>query len=91
MFRKINNNVLGTSYAWKHNQRFTEGSVDADNYNRIFQVSDGENDGFILGFHFNVDAQLPMKPLYDDYILNSDPDSEHARGISMQVGGTRLS
>lgn len=91
LFRKINSNVLGTSYAWKHNQRFTEGSVDADNYNRIFQVSDGENDGFILGFHFNVDAQLPMKPLYDDYILNSDPDSEHARGISMQVGGTRLS
>lgn len=91
LFRKINNNVLGTSYAWKHNQRFTEGSSDADNYNRIFQVSDGENDGFILGFHFNVDAQLPMKPLYDDYILNSDPDSEHARGISMQVGGTRLS
>lgn len=91
LFRKINNSVLGTSYAWKHNQRFTEGSSDADNYNRIFQVSDGENDGFILGFHFNVDAQLPMKPLYDDYILNSDPDSEHARKISMQVGGTRLS
>lgn len=91
LFRKIHNNVLGTSYAWKHNQRFTEGSSDADNYNRIFQVSDGENDGFILGFHFDVDAQLPMKPLYDDYILNSDPDSEHARGISMQVGGTRLS
>ena len=91
LFRKIDNNILGTTYAWQHNQRFTEGSSDADNYNRIFQVSDGENDGFILGFHFNVDAQLPMKPLYDDYILNSDPDSEHSRGISMQVGGTRLS
>lgn len=91
LFRKINNSTLGTAYAWKHNQAFTQGSVDADNYNRIFQVEDGENDGFIVGFDFNVDAYLPMKPLYDDYILNSDPDSEHSRDISMSVGGTRLS
>lgn len=78
------------SYNWKHNQRFTEGSSDDNYYNRIFQLDDGENDGFIVGFNFDVDANLPVRPLYDDNILNSDPDSEHKEQRDFQVGGSRL-
>lgn len=89
LFRKISNES-GSAYSWKHSQSFTEGSVDAANYNRIFQQTDGENDGFILGFHFGVKANLPMKALYDDTILNSDPDSEHSDRLTMSVGGTRM-
>lgn len=97
LFRKIRDgqntpiaSALGKTFNWQHNQRFTEGSSDAIYYNRIFQQVDGENDGFILGFNFNVKADLPMKPLYDDAILNSDPDSEHQSRVTMNVGGTRL-
>lgn len=96
LFRKIRSSSTQPDainlhyYNWQHNQRFTEGSSDDVNYNRIFQVDDGENDGFILGFNFNVDAKLPTRPLYDDNILNSDPDSEHQNEKAFQVGGTRL-
>lgn len=96
LFRKIRSSSTQPNainlhyYNWMHNQRFTEGSSDEVNYNRIFQLEDGDNDGFILGFNFNVDSKLPARPLYDDNILNSDPDSEHQREVAFNVGGTRL-
>ena len=89
MFRYINTISL-SSQSWKHSQWFTEGSADAKQYDRVFQITDGENDGFILGVHFNVKANLPAREIFDDLILDSDPDAEHQSEKRVNVGGTRM-
>ena len=91
LFRDIMPFIDANSMTLKHNQAFTYGSFDASEYARMFQMTNDEFDGFILGMHIGVKASLPVKPLYDDDILNSDPDSEHSRKIDIQVGGSYLS
>lgn len=91
LFRDLLPFIESQNYNLKHNQAFTYGSFDASEYARMFQMTNDEYDGFILGMHIGCKASLPVKPLYDDDILNSDPDSEHSRKIDMQVGGSYLS
>lgn len=91
LFRDLMPFIDANNLTLKHNQSFTYGSFDASEYARMFQLTNDEYDGFILGMHIGCKASLPVKPLYDDDILNSDPDAEHSRKIDMQVGGSYLS
>lgn len=88
LFRFVPTTVL-SGVSWKHDQYFTQGSVDAKQYHRCFQITDGMNDPFTLGVHYDVKASLPARQLFDDLILDSDPDAEHQHEININVGGTR--
>lgn len=88
LFRFVPTTVL-SGVNWKHDQYFTQGSVDAKQYHRCFQIVDGLNDPFTVGVHYEVDALLPARRLFDDLILDSDPDAEHQHEININVGGTR--
>ena len=88
LFRFVPTSVL-SGVSWKHDQFFTQGSVDAKQYHRCFQIVDGLNDPFTVGVHYEVDASLPARQLFDDLILDSDPDAEHQHEININVGGTR--
>lgn len=88
LFRFVPTTVL-SGVSWKHDQYFTQGSVDAKQYHRCFQIVDGMNDPFTVGVHYEVDASLPARRLFDDLILDSDPDAEHQHEININVGGTR--
>lgn len=88
LFRFVPTSVL-SGVSWKHDQYFTQGSVDAKQYHRCFQIVDGLNDPFTVGVHYGVDASMPARQLFDDLILDSDPDAEHQHEININVGGTR--
>lgn len=88
LFRFVPTSVL-SGVSWKHDQYFTQGSVDAKQYHRCFQIVDGQNDPFTVGVHYEVDASLPCRRLFDDLILDSDPDAEHQHEININVGGSR--
>lgn len=88
LFRFVPTKVL-SGVNWKHDQFFTQGSVDSKQYHRCFQITDGMNDPFTVGVHYEVDASLPARQLFDDLILDSDPDAEHQREININVGGSR--
>lgn len=88
LFRFVPTSVL-SGVNWKHDQFFTQGSVDAKQYHRCFQIVDGQNDPFTVGVHYEVDASLPARKLFDDLILDSDPDAEHQHEININVGGSR--
>lgn len=88
LFRFVPTSVL-SGVSWKHDQYFTQGSVDAKQYHRCFQIVDGLNDPFTVGVHYEVDASLPARQLFDDLILDSDPDAEHQHEININVGGSR--
>ena len=88
LFRFVPTSVL-SGVSWKHDQYFTQGSVDAKQYHRCFQITDGMNDPFTVGVHYDVKASLPARQLFDDLILDSDPDAEHQHEIQINVGGTR--
>lgn len=88
LFRFVPTQVL-SGVSWKHDQFFTQGSVDAKQYHRCFQIIDGMNDPFTVGVHYDVKASLPARQLFDDLILDSDPDAEHQHEININVGGSR--
>lgn len=88
LFRFIPTSVL-SGVNWKHDQFFTQGSLDAKQYHRCFQITDGMNDPFTIGVHYDVKASEPARPLFDDLILDSDPDAEHQHEININVGGSR--
>ena len=88
LFRFVPTQVL-SGVSWKHDQYFTQGSVDAKQYHRCFQITDGMNDPFTVGVHYDVKASLPARQLFDDLILDSDPDAEHQYEVNVNVGGSR--
>ena len=73
---------LGNAY---HDENFVRG-VDADQYNRIFYVTDNTVDHFNVEHMFNIVSSFPGKSLYDDYEFDNE---DKARKVGINIGGQK--
>lgn len=65
-----------------HNQTFTIGQQ--DHYDRIFAYTQNTFDHFIINFHFDVKASLPMAKVFDTY------EFDGGRDVNVEVNGTQF-
>lgn len=68
-----------------HDQGFVEGK-DANQYNRIFYVTDNEEDKFYIIHNFKINTRFPGKALYDSYEFK---DYDKAEKVHIDVNGVR--
>lgn len=88
LLRKIDTEYMETTQ-WQHSENFTNATADGEQYNRIFQDTDADLDGFISVFNFNVTSFKPIMRMFDNWVLEED-DSEHHDKASISVGGTSI-
>lgn len=88
LLRKIDSEYM-ESTKWQHSENFTNATADGEQYNRIFQDTDADLDGFISVFNFNVTSYKPIMRMFDNWVLEED-DSEHHDKASISVGGTSI-
>lgn len=88
LLRKINTEYM-ESTSWQHSENFTNATADGEQYNRIFQDTDADLDGFISVFNFNVTSYKPIMRMFDNWVLEED-DAEHHGKASISVGGTSI-
>ena len=88
LLRKINTEYMETT-SWQHSENFTNATADGEQYNRIFQDTDADLDGFISVFNFNVTSYKPIMRMFDNWVLEED-DAEHHGKASISVGGTSI-
>lgn len=88
LLRKINSEYM-ESTLWQHSENFTNATADGEQYNRIFQDTDADLDGFISVFNFNVTSYKPIMRMFDNWVLEED-DAEHHGKASITVGGTSI-
>lgn len=88
LLRKINTEYMETT-KWQHSENFTNATADGEQYNRIFQDTDADLDGFISVFNFNVTSYKPIMRMFDNWVLEED-DAEHHGKASISVGGTSI-
>lgn len=88
LLRKIDSEYMETTQ-WQHSENFTNATADGEQYNRIFQDTDADLDGFISVFNFNVTSYKPIMRMFDNWVLEED-DSEHHDKASISVGGTSI-
>lgn len=88
LMRKVNTQYMAQT-SWKHSENFTNATADGEQYNRIFQDTDADLDGFISVFNFNVTSYKPIMKMFDNWVLSED-DSEHHGKASISVGGTSI-
>lgn len=68
-----------------HDQGFVEGA-DANQYNRIFYVTDNVEDKFYIIHNFIIETRFPGKSLYDSYEFK---DYDKAEKVHIDVNGVR--
>lgn len=68
-----------------HDQNFVEGG-DANQYNRIFYVTDNLEDKFYIIHNFVIKSRFPGKSLYDSYEFK---DYDKAEKVHIDVNGVR--
>lgn len=61
----------------------------SEQYNRIFNVTDTEEDHFYMIYRLRVKAQRPMKNLSESMPFD-DNDIEHRRSVSMSANGSQF-
>lgn len=68
-----------------HDQGFVQGN-DANQYNRIFYVTDNVDDKFYIIHNFKITTRFPGKALYDSYEFK---DCDKAENVHIDVNGVR--
>lgn len=68
-----------------HAQSFVDGD-DAEQYNRIFDITDNVEDKFNIIHNFVVKTRFPGRKLYDSYEFNDDDKAQH---VNIDVNGVR--
>lgn len=68
-----------------HSKDFVLGT-DAEQYNRIFHITDNVEDKFVSEYHFDFQTRFPGKKLYDSYEFREE---DKAQKVSMDVNGVR--
>lgn len=70
-----------------HSKDFVNGSIDGDQYNRIFQTWDSKapQDMFWMIWHFDVISHSPMKSMFDVYEFE-----DKGRKIVEEVNGVKM-
>lgn len=78
LLRQIEGNPVYT-------EAFAYGNFDAAQYKRIFSAPKSGFDPFKVFYNFHIDANLPARPLFDDYEFDS-----RGRETTLRVNGTKL-
>lgn len=78
LLRQIDGNPVYT-------EAFAYGNFDAAQYKRIFSAPKAGFDPFKVFYNFHIDANLPARPLFDDYEFDSK-----GRETTLRVNGTKL-
>lgn len=78
LLRQIDGNPVYT-------EAFAYGNFDAAQYKRIFSAPKAGFDPFKVFYNFHIDANLPARPLFDDYEFDS-----RGRETTLRVNGTKL-
>lgn len=68
-----------------HSQNFVDGT-DADQYNRIFYITDNVEDKFNIVHNFVIKSRFPGKSLYDSYEFK---DYDKAQKVTVDINGVR--